>query len=488
MDYTITLDLGTTAVKGVLVAADLTVQAQESVSLTTYYEAGHIEQAPEEWYAAFCTICRRFAADLPAGGEITAVIMSGQMQDTIGLDADLKPVGRAILYADGRAEKQAQALSERLGSTEMAAVTGNLLDGSLPFAKLLWLREEAPERYERLAKVVFSAKDHLIARLTGQAVTDLTTAATAGLLDRAGCCWRTDWLEAAGLSPNLLPRLCRAEQLAGRVTEAAAAQCGLPAGTAVYAGLGDAGAATLASGITSPGELNSHLGTSGWVAAISSEMQITPAVFNLVAADADHVINVVPFLNAGNVHAWAAETSADDDHERLQALAAESAPGAGGVLCLPYLVGERYPVLDSRVRGSFLGITPETRPGDLARAALEGVAFSIREGLDSLGQTNGLISLIGGGAQDPIWCQILADVLGQAVMVLDNSDYLPAMTLAAIVQLSRGAIKDYPALTALIRSRTGSTTYHPSPAARCYEDLYARYQRLYPALKAFYNE
>lgn len=112
------------------------------------------------------------------------------------------------------------------------------------------------------------------------------------------------------------------------------------AGTAVYAGLGDAGAATLASGIASPGELNIHLGTSGWVAAISSEMQITPAVFNLVAADADHVINVVPFLNAGNVHAWAAETFADNDHERLQALAAESGPRCGR-RALPALSGGR---------------------------------------------------------------------------------------------------------------------------------------------------
>lgn len=487
MDYTAAFDIGTTAVKGVLMDNGLFVLAEKSLAIVTYYEAGRVEQEPQSWYDAFCTICRGFKAQLPADGTITAVVMSGQMQDTIALDAQLEAVERAILYADSRAQRQAEALNKRLGAAAMTAVTGNVLDASLPFAQLLWLKEEEPKRYERFAHVVFSAKDYIIARLTGEAVTDLTTAATVGLLDITRHCWRADWLEAAGLAPELLPRLARAEKLAGRITDQAAQQCGLPAGTAVYAGLGDAGAAALASGITSPGEINIHLGTSGWVAAVSPTVRQQPAVFNLVAADTAYYINVVPFLNAGNVHAWAAQTFAGGDYERLMTLVEASAPGAGGVFCLPYLTGERYPVLDGQVRGSFLGMTPETQPADLARAALEGVAFSIRQGLDSLLVAPQTISLIGGGAQDQVWCRILADVLGQAVTVLDKSDYLPAMTLAAIVQLARGELQDYPALISLLRQRIGCTTYQPSPdAVSRYDRLYQRYLQIYPALRAFY--
>lgn len=489
MAYTATFDMGSTLVKGILMDEGLKVCAEAIREVTTYYEATRIEQEPSAWYEAFCAICQQFAEHLGADGQVTAVVMSGQMQDTIVLDEKLEAVGRAILYSDGRAGAQAQALGDLLGMTEMTAVTGNLLDGSLPLAKLLWLREEQPERYGRMTKVVFSAKDYIIARLTGQAVTDLTTAATTGLLDIKTHCWRTDWLEAAGLSPTLMPRLARAEQQVGTISAQAAKQCHLPQGTAVYAGLGDAGAATLASGITRPGEINIHLGTSGWVAAISQSVLALPPVFNLVAADTDYCINVVPFLNAGNVHAWAARVFADGDYDKLQALAAESTPGAGGVLCLPYLVGERYPVLDGQVRGSFLGVSPQTQTADLVRAALEGVAFSIRQGLDGLGIVPLSISLIGGGAQDSVWCRILADVLGKAVTVLDKSDYLPAMTLAAVVKLARGEIASYPALLSLLRQRIGQTTYQPAPeAAHTYQALYARYLRLYPALKAFYAE
>lgn len=488
MDHTVAFDIGTTAVKGVLMDEQLTVLAEESVTLVTYYEAGgRVEQEPKAWYDAFCTICRGFAAQLPAEERITAVVMSGQMQDTIGLDAEREAVGRAILYADSRAQRQAGYLQERLGSAAMTAITGNEMNASLPFAQLLWLKEEEPKRYERFAHVVFSAKDHIIAQLTGEAVTDLTTAATVGLLDITRHCWRIDWLEAVGLAPELLPRLARAEELAGRVTEQAAKQCGLPVGTAVYTGLGDAGAAALASGITSPDEITIHLGTSGWVAAISQTVRRQPTVFNLVAADTDYYLNVVPFLNAGNVRAWAAQTFAGSDHERLRDLAAASAPGAGGVFCLPYLTGERYPVLDGQVRGSFLGITPETQTADLARAALEGVAYSIRQGLDSLNVAAETIMLIGGGAQDPLWCQILADVLGKRVSVLDKSDYLPAMSLAALVQMARGKINDHPTLVKMLRQQSGSTTYHPAPdAVRSYDRFYERYLQIYPLLRAFY--
>ncbi len=489
MEYTATFDIGTTQVKGILMDEKLQVCAEASLEIRTDYTAGQIEQEPKAWYAAFCTICQHFAACLKTDEQVTAVIMSGQMQDTIVLDGALEAVGRAILYSDARAGAQVETLAGLLGLADMAAVTGNLLDASLPLAKLLWLKEEQPERYARMSKVVFSSKDYIIARLTGQAVTDWTTAATTGLLDMQTRGWRLDWLEAAGLPPAILPQLAQAEAQVGTIHTAAAKQCGLPEGTAVYAGLGDAGAATLASGITRPGEINIHLGTSGWVAAISQTVLPLPSVFNLVAADTQYCINVVPFLNAGNVHAWAARIFAGGDYGKLQTLAAESTPGAGGVCCLPYLVGERYPVLDGQVRGSFLGVSPQTQAADLARAALEGVAFSIRQGLESLAIAPLSISLIGGGAQDSVWCQILADVLGQAVTVLDKSDYLPAMTLAAVVKLARGEIADYPALLDRLRQQIGCTTYKPSPEiARCYEALYTRYLRLYPALKAFYAE
>lgn len=486
---TATFDIGTTAVKGVLVDDRYQILRERAIALTTYYDHGQIEQAPEDWYTAFCQISQEFAAGLMADESIEAVVMSGQMQDTIGLDSSLRPVGRAILYSDGRATVQAQKLNGLIGQETMAAVTGNVLDGAIPFAKLLYLAEAAPQIYQQMAKVVFSAKDYVIACLTGEAITDLTTAATTGLMDITRHIWCDDWLTVAGLEPALLPRLCAAEELVGVITDEAAKACGLSVGTAVYAGCGDAGAATLASGIAAPGEININLGTSGWVAAISQRVLSGDGVFNLVAASHDYCINVVPFLNAGNVHQWAAVTYAQGSYDTLQQMVEASTAGAGGVFFLPYLVGERYPVMDSVIRAGYLGITAETTAADLARSALEGVAFSIRQGLASLPHQPAHISMIGGGAQDLAWCRLLSDVLGRPIMVHEKSQYLPAMALAAIAHLAQGIIGDYQDIAQLIKQQVGCTIYQPSPdRIKTYDRIYQRYLQLYPVMKAFYTD
>lgn len=154
------------------------------------------------------------------------------------------------------------------------------------------------------------------------------------------------------------------------------------------------------------------------------------------------------------------------------------------MLFLPYLVGERFPVLDPDIRGSFVGLTPQTSAADLARASLEGVAFSIRQGLEMLGTRPEALSLIGGGGRERVWCQILADVLGQDVAVFRDSDTLPAMAVASIALLAMGKIGSYTQFTDLISGEGDRVLYRPDLAAhRMYDGLYERYRRLYPALK-----
>ena len=155
-----------------------------------------------------------------------------------------------------------------------------------------------------------------------------------------------------------------------------------------------------------------------------------------------------------------------------------------GVMFLPYLVGERFPVLDADVRGGWVGLTPETAPADLARACLEGAAFSLRQGLELLGAAPESLSLTGGGGREAVWCQILADVLGSPVSVLPDADVLPARAVAAAALLGQGRVDSYEAFTAPLRRQEGGRLYVPSPEARrMYDRLYARFRRLYPALK-----
>ena len=466
---------------------------EKSVTLETVFggaEKEYKEQRPVDWYSAFCEISSYFFREGTAPDQICGIAMSGQMQDLIPVAEDLQPVGNAILYSDGRADRQAQKISGLLGVDAILKSTGNHFDGSMPFPKLLWMKENDPERYEAAEKILISSKDYVIARLTGEFATDVTSASTAGLMDIHKKSWNLDWMDKVGLDRKKLPAIRYAQEQVGSVSRRASAESGFAEGTPVYCGTGDAGATTLASGIALDGEFNINLGTSGWIACVSSDIMAKPEVFNLAAMQKELYINVVPFLNAGNVHRWISEVlgagaSGAEKYESMDRLLEQSKAGSSGVMFLPYLVGERFPVMDTDIKGGFVGITPETGRQDLARSALEGVAFSIRQGLESIGRVPRRISLIGGGARVKAWCQILADILGHPIYVFGGSEYLPSAAVAGAVLLAQGRISDYASYVASLLDSGESACYTPDAEnTKRYQELYRRYLKVYPALKS----
>lgn len=491
--YIATFDVGTTAVKGVLVDEAGRPAAARSIAIPTLFEEDRREQEPRSWWDAFREISLEFAVKVPPA-QIEALVMSGQMQDLIPLDRALNPVYNAILYSDGRAGKQAKRLEETVGAERFLELTGNRCDGSLPLPKLMWLKECRPDLYARTNRVLISSKDYLIARLTGVCAGDVTAGSTAGAMDIFKKCWSRELLVSAGVSPDLFPKLHAAHKRVGGVLPEAAEDCGYIPGTPVFAGTGDAGATTLASGIAAPGQYNVNLGTSGWVAAVSDRPLLgQEGVFNLAAMPKGLYINVVPFLNAGNVHGWIANVMAGFagqeavNFDALGALLARSVPGSGGTLFLPYLVGERFPVLDPDARGCYIGLTPQTTAADLARAALEGVAFSIRQGLERLDAAPQSISLIGGGGRETVWCQILADVLGLEIAVFRDAELLPAMAVASAALLGLGKITCYAQFTASLGGMGSCTHYAPcTGSGEVYGPLYTKFCRLHPALRALW--
>ncbi|KAB8295408.1 xylulokinase [Bifidobacterium avesanii] len=472
-----TFDAGTTAIKGALVDREGRIVASASGDLGLIIDGDRREQDPDEWWRVFREVARGMIG--AAGGRIRGVIMSGQMQDVIALDGNLDPVRNAILYSDGRASREAAALAERHegGESRFLHTVGNRLEGCLPLPKLMWMRAHEPERFARTRHVLISSKDYLIARLAGVCVGDVAACSTAGAMDIRTGRWSAELCASAGLDAEagrMLPELHNPQDRVGAVLPEAAALTGLPAGTPVYAGIGDAGATTFASGVTRPGQYNVNLGTSGWIATVSPEpFTGKPGAANLRFGVADGFVNAVPFLNAGDVHRWATGTLADGDYAAAHALLERSAPGAHGVLCLPYLVGERFPVMNPTVRGAYVGLSPDATRADLLRSALEGVALSIRQGMASFDAAPESISLIGGGARETVWCQILADVLDHPVRVFDHADILPAVALASLV-FGRPE---------LVEAASGGRTYEPDPAAaRVYDGVFDRFLALYPAL------
>jgi xylulokinase len=278
----------------------------------------------------------------------------------------------------------------------------------------------------------------------------------------------------------------------GTVSSSAAAETGFREGAAVYVGAGDAGASTLSAGITGPGEYNVYLGTSGWIAAVSRGVIAHSGVFNLAAIPEDLYINVVPFLNAGGVHKWISGLLWISEQEMTQydyvdSLLEQSEAGSGGLLFLPYLCGERFPVMDANIRGAYIGLSNETTKAQMARSCLEGVAFSIRQGLEAISpEPPKKISLVGGGAKTQVWRQILADVLGTTISVPNSSEYLPAIALSSAVFIDQGMESGYNSFIASLPI-AGELTYRPIPASqRLMEEQYRKYLKLYPAIRELF--
>jgi len=231
------------------------------------------------------------------------------------------------------------------------------------------------------------------------------------------------------------------------------------------------------------------------VAAVSKgRMDSEGGGFNLAAMQKDLYINVVPFLNGGNVHRFIARIlSRELDHKPdfayISHLLKNHVPGSHGVFFLPYLTGERFPIMDSHIRASFLGLSQDTSATDMAGSVLEGVAFSIRHGLELFNCPAVKLSIIGGGARELAWCQILSNVMGLPVHVYKDPDLLPALAIASSVFLAENIIPDYQSFIHVLEEKGGCTVLEPDPdAVKAYKPVYEKYKTIYPMIREFYHE
>ena len=490
MDTILAIDIGTTGAKAALVTRDGALLASALATYPTHTAAGNIvEQTPQDWWDAVCAALRDIWASVPADVTVAAVILSGQMQDTIPL-GDGDAVGPALLYSDSRAQAEAVTIEQLVGVAALTAITGNAQGAASVLAKWRWLATHAPARLAAMRTILLGSHDYVTWRLCGVRSADPTTAATTGLLDWRTRTWATSLLDQLELDAALLPALHAAGTPIGAVSTAAAPATGLRAGTPVLQGVGDLGATTVGVGAAEPGALYAYLGTSGWIAASQDAATPMPerGVFTICHPQPGRYIQVAPVLTAGGNLEWLRRVLATPESDlpaymRLNALAAQAQPGSSGVLYLPYLNGERSPFSDPLARAGFLGISGATTQADLVRAVMEGTAFAYRALREALRVTqHGPLVLAGGGAQSPVWAQILADVLGNPVRVAAAPGDAPARGAALIAGRALGW---YASLTPGDDFFPAQARYTPlEPNVRRYDRLYAVFDGLYPALRA----
>ena len=478
------LDLGTSELKALLLSDTHEVVGTARSPLTVQRpQPLWAEQAPADWWCALENVMAQLQQAHPTAlARLQGVGLSGQMHGAVLLgdhDTVLRP---AILWNDGRSGAQCTQLTEAV--PDLAGITGNLAMPGFTAPKLLWVREHEPALFAHVRRVLLP-KDWLRLQLTGEAVSDMSDAAGTLWLDCARRDWSDTLLEACGLTRNHMPRLVEGSEISAFLTPELCARWGLPARVPVAGGAGDNAASAVGMGLVRPGEGFVSLGTSGVVFVSGDRFQPNPQralhAFCHALPGRWHQMSVM--LSAASAVSWATRTLAFENEAALLKAAARLTPDerASAPLFLPYLSGERTPHNQPLASAVWFGMTTAHGREALAYAVAEGVGFGLRDGLQTLSATERplqALSLVGGGARDAWWAQLLADTLGLTLRVHAGGETGAALGAARLAWLACGGAVDVVCTTPPVTRRfEPDATAHTSLAAR-----HVRFQALYAPL------
>jgi xylulokinase len=503
--YILAYDLGTGGVKTALFdAAGTQRDTLFAEYATRSVQESWAEQDPETWWSAFCSSTRSLLEKNRIGpGNLAAVSFSGQMMACLPVDRQGRALAPCIIWADRRSLPQARELARRVEEQTYYRLTGNKIYPTYPLPKFMWLKENLPDVYAKTYRFL-QPKDYLIHKLTGVFVTDYSDASTTAALDMRTRTWSEEALRLAGIDVAKMPEIHASTDVVGKVTSEASGASGLPEGLPVVMGAGDGPCANLGCGVFREGSAYVYLGTSSWVSSASRKIVCDPgmALFNVCAADPG-LINVFGTMQMGGgsfqwlkntvcaIERQMASLTGDSPYELMTRQAAASPPGAGNLLFLPYLRGERSPRWNPAARGAFIGLTAGHGRGDLIRSVMEGVIFNlkiIREALKGEDATIREMRAVGGGAESPLWRQILADIFGEAVHVPTLLEAANPLGAAVIGGVGVGLFADFgivDRLNPIVRVQTPSEDpVIRERYARLFEVFEQAYQALLPVFDA----
>lgn len=496
------LDVGTSGCKILAMdeAGNILGTAVEEYPLYTP-QAGWSEQEPEDWWNGVVAGIKRVTALLD-GQEICAIGLSGQMHGMVALDENKKVVRKAILWNDQRTGAQCDEITAMAGGMDsLLAYTNNRMLTGFTGGKILWMKENEPENYQK-TKIILNPKDYIRFRLSGEYITEVSDASGTGLLNVKERKWAVELIEKIGLNSALFPKVVESTDEGGRVSADAAALTGIPAGTVISGGGGDAVISTTGLGLIKPGRVGVTLGTSGVVAmGLPAYMENPQGLLQVSCNNAPgtyHAMGVT--LSAAGSYQWFRNALGEYEMEQAKAQgknafylldqeAKATNPCADGLIFLPYLMGERAPINDPAATGAFLGITALHKKGHFSRAVMEGVAFSLKQVYDLIMSVNpdvqsSEIVLAGGGASSPVWRQIFADTFNLPVRTVYGSAEGGSFGAALVAGVTAGVWKSLSDTVALIRPESETLPVRQNVAV--YAAQYQKYIRYYDALKWSY--
>lgn len=496
LEVVLGIDIGTSGTK--VIAVDHLGEVHASASVNYDMDVpmvGYAEQHPDIWWQATVESVRAVVALLESKGahaKVQSISFSGQMHGLVLLNAMGTPLRPAILWCDVRTSAQADFLEREIGREQIIEWTNNPPLPNFTATKLLWVQEHEPAVYRQIAHVLLP-KDYVRYRMTGQYHVDVTDASGTLLFDVRRRMWSGEMLDALSIPHIWLPPAVESLSRTGGLTAESANLLGLQAGIPVIAGAGDQAAGAIGSGVQRPGQVSMVLGTSGVVLTPTTQPIVDPAgaLHSFCHARPEMWFLMGVTQAAGGSLEWYRETFNSDSSstadgreaafETLLAAAKQVIPGSEGLIFLPYLMGERTPILDPLARGAWLGLSRRHRQPHMVRAILEGVSLSLmdcwcameRQGVEA---TQWLVS--GGGANSDLWVEILSACVGRPLEVV-QARYGPALGAAMLAAEGVG----------FGQYRLGALDWHqPTNLIEGQAEWRAHYARLYSLYRTAYAQ
>jgi len=495
MSYLLGLDIGTSGVKALLVSPEGKIISgkTESYPLATPH-SGWVEQSPYDWWEATIKVIKETVSNIPIdSSQIKGISLSGQMHSSVFLNEKMEVIRPAILWSDTRTSGQCKEIYAKAGGLDQLIhyVSNPALEG-FTAPKILWLKENEPENYQKV-KHILLPKDYIRYRLTNELFTEVSDAAGTLLFEVIKKRWSTGLLKKLEIDPDLLPPVLNSFDLAGRITKPIAEKTGLKFATPIVAGGADNACGAVGSGIIREGRVMVSIGSSGVVLAHTNNPQADQEgrihLFNHACPDSWYMMGVS--LSAGISYEWLEKKLFNHrlSYAKLDQLAEEIEPGSEGLIFLPYLYGERTPHNDANARGVYFGISGKHDQRYFTRAVLEGVTFALKDSLELI-KDKGVkikeIRAIGGGAKSRVWQQILADILGKKINLL-NVEEGPALGAALIAGVGVGVYSSFAeAVNGIVKVR--KTIVPRTQNTEKYNQYYQLYKKLYYSLKEDFRE
>ena len=485
-NYVIGLDLGTSSVRAFLTCLG---KAESYVAGSDYDvmipEPGHAEQDPAAWYHKAAEVVRKVVRQSNVPPEkIAAISFSGQMHGLVALDGRKQPVMNAVLWLDQRSEDAIADIYQKLGAETIKLNTQNRVSPGFLLASLYWLKLKNPELYERAAHVMLP-KDYIKFRLSGRIATDYSDAAGSLAFDNVRLKWADSIIRGLGLREEMFPDCLPSTEIIGHVSPDAARDFGLSEKTLVINGGADQCMQAIGNAVIREGACASNIGTSALICATSAKPLYDPALRGNTFA---HVLPgrwsvMAACLNGGSVLKWLTRgIMRIEDYGAVDRMILQQEKPLNDLFFMPYLAGERTPHMNPRARGGFVGLTLQHGQADLARAAMEGVVFAMKDGLavlKEMGVPCNYAVAAGGGARSDVWLQMQADIFEMDVY--------------------RSASKEQACLGAAITAAVGAGLFENfeeacdacvEPAAQVFTPLeknVVAYRQMYPIFRNLYT-